>query len=395
MDAVREQAKNPIVVGVLAFFIGVIFGLVVLGWWLWPVEWTDAAPEDLIAEEQTEYLRMSIEAYGYTGDAARAQSRFVKLGEDTEVAMEGIISNPEDMDAKLLVDFNAAVDAPPAELALDQTAAPGSVEELVAEELGLEAPAVEDEDATETTAEEQPDGEVPEEDPLAGELPSGEFEAEDSGSKSLLGTIWPVLCLVVMVVVAAAVALFIIRSRGTSEPQSDPPPDKDVAVSHEAQSDVPWEEFTEPAVEGELAPPLGQFMTSYQHGDDMYDDSFSIDSPSGEFLGECGVGISETVGVGDPKRVTAFEVWLFDKNDIQTVTKVLMSAHAFSDSELQQQLAARGEPVLVELGGETMLETQTLQLVARIVDIAYGDGTMPADSFFDRFILELEVSQKA
>jgi hypothetical protein len=44
--------------------------------------------------------------------------------------------------------------------------------------------------------------------------------------------------------------------------------------------------------------------------------------------GECGVGISETIGVGDPKKVTAFEVWLFDKNDIQTVTKVLMSAHA-------------------------------------------------------------------
>mgnify|MGYP001824570785 CR=1 FL=1 len=136
-------------------------------------------------------------------------------------------------------------------------------------------------------------------------------------------------------------------------------------------------------------------MTSYQHGDDMYDDSFSIDSPSGEFLGECGVGISETVGVGDPKRVTAFDVWLFDKNDIQTVTKVLMSAHAFGDSELQQQLAAKGEPVLVELGGETVLETQTLQLVARIVDIAYGDSAMSADNFFERFILELEVSQKA
>ena len=63
----------------------------------------------------------------------------------------------------------------------------------------------------------------------------------------------------------------------------------------------------------------------------MFDDSFSVDSPSGEFLGECGVGISETIGVGDPNKVSAFEVWLFDKNDIQKVTKVLMSAHAFLD----------------------------------------------------------------
>ena len=63
----------------------------------------------------------------------------------------------------------------------------------------------------------------------------------------------------------------------------------------------------------------------------VFDDSFSIDSPAGEFLGECGVGISETIGVGEPKKVTAFEVWLFDKNDIQTVTTVLMCKNAFED----------------------------------------------------------------
>ena len=48
-------------------------------------------------------------------------------------------------------------------------------------------------------------------------------------------------------------------------------------------------------------------MTTYMIGDDLYDDSFSIDSPSGEFLGECGVGISDTIGVGDPKKVTALK----------------------------------------------------------------------------------------
>ena len=109
------------------------------------------------------------------------------------------------------------------------------------------------------------------------------------------------------------------------------------------------------------APPIAQFMASYKQGDDLFDDSFSIDSPSGEFLGECGVGISETIGVGDPKKVTAFEVWLFDKNDIQTVTKVLMSAHAFSDDAVKQRLAAKGEPVEARTGEKVVLETQTLQ----------------------------------
>jgi hypothetical protein len=138
-----------------------------------------------------------------------------------------------------------------------------------------------------------------------------------------------------------------------------------------------------------------QFMASYRLGDDLFDDSFSIDSPAGEFLGECGVGISETIGVGEPKRVTAFEVWLFDKNDIQTVTKVLMSAHGFLDESARQRLAAKGEPVLAEPGTESVLETQTLRLVARVVDLGYGEGALPEHSFFDRMILELAVWPKA
>jgi hypothetical protein len=140
---------------------------------------------------------------------------------------------------------------------------------------------------------------------------------------------------------------------------------------------------------------MAQFMASYRLGDDLFDDSFSIDSPSGEFLGECGVGISETVGVGDPKKVSAFEVWLFDKNDIQTVTKVLMSAHAFLDETTRSRLAAKGEPILAEPVSESVLETQTLRLVARVVDMGYGEGALPDHSFFDRMVLELAVSPKA
>ena len=78
---------------------------------------------------------------------------------------------------------------------------------------------------------------------------------------------------------------------------------------------------------------IAQFMTSYNLGDDLYDDTFSIDATNGEFLGECGAGISDTIGVGDPKKISAFEVWLFDKNDIQTVTKVIMSSAVYNDHQ--------------------------------------------------------------
>jgi hypothetical protein len=140
--------------------------------------------------------------------------------------------------------------------------------------------------------------------------------------------------------------------------------------------------------------PIAQFMTTYVLGDDLFDDSFSIDSPSGEFLGECGIGISETIGVGEPKKVTAFEVWLFDKNDIQTVTKVLMSSHAFNDSATFQRLQAKGEPFLVERGKQVVLETAALQLVATASDMAYGQGALPENSYFERLTLEIAVWPK-
>ena len=59
-----------------------------------------------------------------------------------------------------------------------------------------------------------------------------------------------------------------------------------------------------------LATPITQTMTTYVLGDDLYDESFSIDTGGGEFLGEYGVGVSETIGVGEPKKVAALEIWL-------------------------------------------------------------------------------------
>ncbi len=142
------------------------------------------------------------------------------------------------------------------------------------------------------------------------------------------------------------------------------------------------------------APPVAQYVTTYLVGDDLFDDSFSIDSPSGEFLGECGVGISETIGVGDPKKVTAFEVWMFDKNDIQTVTKVLMSPHAFNDPGFRSKLEAKGELIAVEPHKEVVLETQTLQMIATVSDMQYGQGALPDGSYFDRITLELAIWSK-
>ena len=140
-----------------------------------------------------------------------------------------------------------------------------------------------------------------------------------------------------------------------------------------------------------LAPPITQTMTTYVLGDDLYDESFSIDTGGGEFLGEYGVGVSETIGVGEPKKVAALEVWLFDKNDIKTATKVLMSEHAYNDPTIRGRLEPKGDLNVVKPGEQILLETETLQLLATVVDLEYGVGALPQNSYFERITLELAI----
>jgi hypothetical protein len=165
-------------------------------------------------------------------------------------------------------------------------------------------------------------------------------------------------------------------------PQPQQPMDEIIAERLEPKDSSPARE------------PLATFRTTYNLGDDSYDDSFSIESATGDFLGECGVGIADVIGVDGARKISAMEVWLFDKNDIQTVTKVIMSQHAFDDSAARSRLAAKGDPVLVESGGVVDLDTESLQIEARVVDFVYGEGVLPPRSFFERVTIELRAYQR-
>jgi hypothetical protein len=222
--------------------------------------------------------------------------------------------------------------------------------------------------------------------PNQGTTPEAEPEEEEKETSPLVKLLLG-MCGVTLVVGIALAAIYLLRSRRTAEAEGGFTP---IQQAKETARQARYAEYTAAGEE----PPMAQFMASYKVGDDLFDDSFSIDSPTGEFMGECGVGISETIGVGEPKKVAAFEVWLFDKNDIQTVTKVLMSAHAFRDEAVRQRLAAKGEPLQAEPAGQALLETATLRLVAKVVDMNYGEGALPDKSFFDNMILEIAVWQK-
>ena len=218
-------------------------------------------------------------------------------------------------------------------------------------------------------------------DMLAAELDKGGGTAPAAAGGGINWGLLLISLLALLILAFAFFAFLLPRLRG---PQELKPGTSAAVRSAQASKSV---EATTWA--GEEVKPLAQFVTAYEIGDDRYDLSFSVETPTGDFLGECGVGISETIGQGSPDKVTALEVWLFDKNDIRTVTKVLMSEFAYGDQALRAKLAPKGEPELAQPNASVELETATLKLRARVVEMEYGMGDLPPRSFFSKLSLEL------
>ena len=307
-----------------------IAGLLLGLLWAWviqPVEWVNATPEALGAEYQEEYLRMAVDSFQVNVDRVLAVQRYRSLGAYAAQVFKRIKMDPGGQDPVVIEAFDQLIKS-------------------------------------------------------VGELPPP-AETPLVGGTSTMGYAVLIAAGAVILSVVLAMTLFlrrVMRKRSSGE----------MTPAMQAQELSRQTERTNFENLG-LAPPITQTMTAYVLGDDLYDESFSIDSQAGEFLGEYGVGISETFGVGEPKKVTALEIWLFDKNDIKTATKVLMSEHAYKDSGIRQRLEAKGELVPIRTQQQVLMETATMQLLATVVDVEYGQGPLPPNSYFERVTLELAI----
>lgn len=249
-----------------------------------------------------------------------------------------------------------------------------------------------------------------------------QFEPEGSGFFSNLGALGTILRTLLAVLVIAlligALAWFFLTRRGTAEKVERAP--RRPQVKETVEEPRSWDRILrrddtpEPAPApressfrkaAEVSAPattvaggpqqIGGFSTTYTRGDDAFDKSFIIENGHGDFLGECGVSISEYVNTDDGARnVTAFEIWLFDKNDTHTVTKVIMSDHAFGDEATRAKLAVRGESVLASLNETVALETNALIINANVNDLVYAN-TNPSRGVFDRFTIDLSAWVKS
>ncbi|MGD8464665.1 MAG: hypothetical protein PVI09_12430 [Anaerolineae bacterium] len=330
--------RNSLIVGlVVGLVLGILLGMV-LFWYVWPVEWTDAYSYHLAPAAKADYMVLVAESFNMHKDRASAEA-YLEGWTDEEI-QESIIAAKQEAEGAGQADTVQALDDLAMVLGLSATVPP-------------EEPAAPPEEAA----------------------PPGLWER-------IRG-----ICFVFVIVLLILVLGWIGYRQAMKRRQAAPPP---IARPEPAAVVAPPEDEWE----GIGQPPLGHFFTTYELGEDTYDESFSIETPMGEFLGECGVGISETIGVGDPDKVTAFEVWLFDKSDIRTVTKVLMSDYAFRDDALRAKLASKGEAVLAQPGDPVILETTSLQVRVDVTELDYGEGDVPPNSFFQRLTVELVATTK-
>jgi hypothetical protein len=364
MEKIKSFIKKPIALGLAGLVLGLIIGLVILGWGLWPVKWVNASPTDLQIDYQRDYLCMTIDSFIRNQDSNLVQLRWNGLGDKgpdllgtLTPAVCRFSSNKEINAFGQLV--NTGVVSPVTETNPTKTTTSATASATkTAKDVNITPVIV---------------------------APQPTVEPKASGF-----SIIPLVILMLLTLVVGGVFVFLMLKKNKSADGNQPKikkarPDSEPVAQKNAQEATSF---------GQKEPPLSQFMTTYRQNDDLYDDSFSIDSINGEFLGECGVGIAETIGVGEPKKVTALEVWLFDKNDIQTVTKVLMSEHANNDPAIRQRLLSKGEPIVVEPGMHFVMETASLQLEAKVVDMVYARGPLPENSFFSRLTLEISVWAK-
>ncbi|HNS01583.1 MAG TPA: hypothetical protein PKM78_04290 [Anaerolineae bacterium] len=341
---------------VVAFIVGLLIGWFVLGWLIAPVQWTDALVQDLQPADQKMLVVTAAEAFALTQDSRKAVERLQALGTQQQVA---------DLSAQVVQEAEAAGDVVTADRVRAMTAA-----------VGLTVP-----EAAATT-------------PGAGSAEQPAQTTDQQGGGGLFTALG--LALLIGGILLAAWLLLRSRSAPAAEEEDElvteilvdePPP-----PARPSRSAAATGAAAAPTVERSGA---GQeFMAAFDQGDAAYDQSFDIEGADGSYWGECGMTLSETVQ-GDPERATALEVWLFDKSDIRTVTKVLMSDYAYGNQALREKLSSRGDAVLLAPDLGFVLDAQTLRLMGKIVAMEYDDSQAPARGAIRRLRVQLRVMRQA
>lgn len=374
----RLETLSPLARYLLVFVAGLLIGLVLLGWVLFPVRWTQTYPSDLQADVQNDYLALVADSYNLTGDLDQAVER---------------LEYWEALDLMQMANRYA-----------DQLQAAGKTQEA-----GRLNALVEDTSIVRFSQE-----------PQAETTPAGQAESQ-TGSLSpstrrlLLYLLIGILSLAVLALLMRLLGIPILGAAHeeagtepdeiegevlpvTTSPAPSPvapasPPaaaapylideeEEDLLEGDEEVDDLEWSQeeedaFPQPAPAAAAA---AGAATATRHspayeilrfdGDSTYNDIRDI-SDRGDYAGEFGMASgqqdADTLG-----GVYTLEVWLFDKSDIHTVTAVLMHPDSYADENRRQQLAGSYQAIPLQPGAPIQMQTKALELQGRVRRVEFG-----------------------
>ena len=328
----RKWYQRPGPVGVLAFIVGLLVGWWLLGWQLFPVEWTDARPIDLAPGYRVDYLAMVADSYARTGNTALAQKRLEGFDRETvvraadELAAAGLTAQAEPL--RQLADLlgrGTPPTAPPSAPSLPASET-GSLEQMMMWAVGL----------------------------------------------ILLGF------LLIIGVIAGRRYLAGLEAPVTAQEEAPSPP-QPVAetfgrIVHQTA--------------------LGQAeLAHYTRDQTAYEEEFQIRDEEGRLLGAYGLKVPSYLTPTERASAPAFELWLSDWFDRKAVSKCLMSRAVYMDQNWRAQLTPSGEAVLLEPGKVIHLDTARLHLEAEVIEVTDAPvrGGAEPERYFDSLTLRLLV----
>jgi hypothetical protein len=372
-----QSVQRSLLVGVLAGLVfGCILGTVFGTYYAWQVDPVvyigDAIPSELASGYQNHYLAMVVDSYIVNQDANVAAERLKAFSPEIKVRTlaersAAYVAAGRGVEAQLI--NNLAVALKQTENWNEDTIK-AVIGELTTKYQSQPAQA----QAISSFSAQLLNGQVPVPAPAEpGQTPPAEVSPAPApepaaGLGGLSWVQWFLCCLLLIIIAVAAVLL---AGRYQMRKKAQPKP-------------IIWE--------GEGPAPLKQWNGTYEFGQDNYDEFFTIETPEGDFLGESGIGIMDTVPGSKPKQVLSFDVGLFDKTDITTLSRVIMSDYAYHDETLRTKVEAnpQAEAILAEPGRRFSFETSALRVDAEIEDVEYGEG----NKYFTRLKTNLKVFLK-
>jgi predicted flap endonuclease-1-like 5' DNA nuclease len=113
MDKIREYLRNPLILFIVCLVIGLLVGVFVLGYWLFPVQWVNSGAFNLRPDLQEDWLRAAVDSYTVNQDANLAVTHYNDLGSNAPNILATVQASPGTQDPQAISAYSAVVMAQP------------------------------------------------------------------------------------------------------------------------------------------------------------------------------------------------------------------------------------------------------------------------------------------